>query len=408
MRSQPFRPELPATRWRRYVALLCATSLTALAAVAMLNYQVDPYLIHQWDTAKVRQLRPGREKLGAWGKTYALARLRPAVVYAGNSRTELGLPTATAQFGARTVFNAGLSGASLGDAMAMVAHAVTVGPPAVVVWGIDAPSFSLEVGNTDFDRALVATDRWYLWRRTLIDLQRAVTPDMTLDTLRLLRGTFGAICHSSLALYGQRDDVCVRDRIDGWGGTRGAVLPRIREFIRGAGPTRQALAAFDQSLGRLCGARVQVRAYINPTHAMTVDALYRAGKGAALEQWQRDLAALFERYRDRGCDARVVDFSGFNSITTEPVPQASGRAAMTYYWETSHYRTNVGHLILARLAGNLSVPSDFGVELAPQTVALHQARQRVARARYHREHPVEAAAVMALVQQAPVPVLPVR
>ena len=116
-------------QWRRYVTVFGAASLSVLAAVALLNYQVDPYLMHQWDTEQLRQLRPGRERLSAWGKTYALARLQPAVLYAGNSRTELGLPTDAAPFGRRTIFNGALSGASLGDALAMVMHAAEVGPP---------------------------------------------------------------------------------------------------------------------------------------------------------------------------------------------------------------------------------------------------------------------------------------
>jgi hypothetical protein len=57
-----------------------------------LNYQVDPYLIHQWETPPVQRLLPGREKLSPWGKTYALAQYRPDILYIGNSRTELGLP----------------------------------------------------------------------------------------------------------------------------------------------------------------------------------------------------------------------------------------------------------------------------------------------------------------------------
>lgn len=385
------------TQWRRYITVFGAASLPVVWAVAFLNYQVDPYLIHQWETEQVRQLRPGREKLSAWGKTYALARLQPDVLYVGNSRTELGLPTDATPFAGRTVFNGALSGASLGDALAMAGHTAAVGPPAVVIWGIDAPSFSMEVGNTDFDRALVATDRWYLWRRKLIDTKRAVSTDMTLDSVRLLRGTFGAVCRSSLALYGQRDDVCVRDRIDGWGGTRGAVVPRVREFMRGGGPTAAAMAAFDVGIAQLCRARVQVRVYVNPTHAMTLDALHWAGKWPAMEQWQRALAALFERHRDGGCDARIVDFSGFNHITTEPIPQAGGYETMTYFWEPSHYRVNVGRLILAQLADGSAAIPDFGVELVPQTVALHQARQRAARNRYHVEHAQETALVRQVV-----------
>jgi hypothetical protein len=46
-------------------------------------------------------------------------------------------------------------------------------------------------------------------------------------------------------------------------------------------------------------------------------------------------------------------------------------------------------MILARMFGD----GGFGVELAPSTLAQHQAAQRMARDRYHQLHPVETAMV---------------
>lgn len=377
--------------WQSYVSSFCGVSLALVAPVAAFNYYVDPYLIHQWNTPHLQRLLPGREKLSPWGKTYALARFRPEILYVGNSRTELGLPAATALFGQRRVFNAALSGASLGDAAAMVRHAAAVSPLRLVVWGIDAPSFSMEVGNTDFDRALVAADRFYLLRRALINLKRAISVDMTLDSVRVLRGTFGAVCQSSLSLYGQRDGRCVQDRIDSLGGTSAAIVPRVRDFSRGLGPAADAMRELDLSAASLCRAGIRLRLYINPTHAMTMDVLYWTGKWAAMESWHSQLAVLAERSRRQGCDVRVFDFSGFNEITTEPPPQASGLAVMTNYWETSHYRENVGGMILERLTG--AGTDQFGVELKPATLAAHQVAQRLARDRYHRDHPIETSMV---------------
>jgi len=382
---------------RGYVVVFCASSVLVIGSVTTLNYLVDPYLTHQWQTPQVQRLQPGQEKLSAWGKTYALARFKPTVLYVGNSRTELGLPTGATAFAGQHVFNGALSGASLGDAIAMVRHAARVGRLKTVVWGIDAPSFSMEIGNTDFDRALVADGPLYLWRRGLINARRALSFDMTADSIRLLRGTFGGACHSSLALYGQRDSACVRERIDGRGGTAAAVAPRVREFIRGAGPSADATAALDRSVAALCKAGTAIRLYINPTHAMTIDGLYWAGKWPAMEAWQTGLAELGRRQRSSGCDLRIHDFSGFNSVTTEAVPQVSKQTDMQYYWETSHYRSNVGAMILARMFGRGAQPEDFGVELRSDNVAGHLARMRAARDRYHGDHPEETSIVRALV-----------
>ncbi len=188
---------------RSYVLWLCGVSGLCIGSVAALNYVVDPYLTHQWDTAAVQRLRPPRERLSVWSKTYAVARYRPEVIYLGNSRTEVGVPAPLPSFHGQSVFNGALSGASAGDVMAMARHVLNVSTPKVVVWGVDAPSFSLVIGTHDFDRALVATGGNYFPQRALLNIKRSLTVDMTRDSVMLLAGRFGAVCRSSLALYGQ-------------------------------------------------------------------------------------------------------------------------------------------------------------------------------------------------------------
>ncbi|MEG2034347.1 MAG: hypothetical protein RR376_27130, partial [Janthinobacterium sp.] len=229
-------------------------------------------------------------------------------------------------------------------------------------------------------------------RRALLNIKRGLSLDMTRDTWRILSGSYDGACLSSLALHGQRDQACITSRKHGWVGTARAFTPRLQEFGDGLGPTAPALQAFDTSVGKLCRGGTRLRLYINPTHALTLDALYWRGKWDAMEQWQRDLAQLAQRHRSEGCDVRVYDFSGFNSITSEPIPQVTGKREMRYYWEASHYRDNVGHFILARLfGGELPVPADFGVELTEGSIAAHQAAMRAARERYRVEHAREVA-----------------
>lgn len=391
---------------RRYVTLFCASAAAALAIVASLNYLVDPYLLHQWDSPLLQRLRPTHEKLSVWGKTYAVARYRPAVVYIGNSRTEMGLSAEAYEvFPGKSVFNSAVSGASIGDAMQLARHAARVSQVDTMIWGIDAPSFSMEQGSAGIEPGLTDGGPAFFARRALLNIKRGLTLDMTQDTLRLLTGSYGQVCRSSLALHGQRDQRCVSDRIHGWGGTAKAMIPRLQEFGAGAGPTLDALQAFDATVDELCRNGTRLRLYINPTHAMTMDVLYRRGRWADMERWQGELAALAERYRQQGCNVRVHDFSGFNSITSEAIPQFGGTREMRYYWEASHYRDNVGRMILARLfGGEADVPDDFGVELTPHSIPAHHQAMRAARDRYHASHLEESAFVqhlLTLPRQAP-------
>lgn len=393
---------------RRYVALFCGCAATALLLVASLNYLVDPYLLHQWDSPLLQRLQPTREKLSVWGKTYAVARYRPAVVYIGNSRTEMGLPAGMRDlFEGQRVFNSAVSGASVGDAIHLAEHAARVSHVDTMVWGIDAPSFSMEQGSAGIEPGLTEAGPAFFARRALLNVKRGLTVDMTHDSLRLLHGSFGSVCRSSLALHGQRDHLCFSDRIRGWGGTAPAMVPRLQEFGAGAGPTPDALQAFDATVGKLCRDGTRLRLYINPTHAMTMDVLYWRGKWPAMEQWQRDLTLLAERRRAQGCDLRLHDFSGFNSITSEAIPQFGGAREMRYYWEASHYRDNVGRMILSRLfaggAGEQPPPDDFGIELTSRTLAAHQADMRAARDRFHAAFPQETAFVRKLITLPRVP-----
>ncbi|MDO8033097.1 hypothetical protein O3297_06710 [Janthinobacterium sp. SUN128] len=382
------------TSARRYLAIFFACVLAALALVSAVNYRVDPYLLHQWDSPLVQRLRPTYEKLAVWGKTYAVARYRPAVVYIGNSRTEMGLPASSMRtlFDGKSVFNSAVSGASIGDAIRLAEHAARVSHVDTLVWGIDAPSFSLELGSAGVEPGLTDGGPAFFARRALLNIKRGLTVDMTRDTWRILSGSYDGACLSSLALHGQRDQSCITARNHGWVGTARAFTPRLQEFGDGLGPTEPALHAFDTSVGKLCRGGTRLRLYINPTHALTLDALYWRGKWDAMETWQRDLAQMVGRHRRLGCDVRLLDFSGFNSITSEPIPQVTGAREMRYYWEASHYRENVGRFILARLFGGaVPPPADFGVELTPASIAAHQAATRAARERYHAQHAEETA-----------------
>lgn len=388
------------TDLRRYLALLCGGAALVLLLVSLMNYVVDPYMIHQWDTATLQRLRPTREKLSAWGKTYAIARLQPAVVYIGNSRTELGLPTKVPAFSGLSVFNGALSGASVADAMAMVGYAADMGKLDTVVWGIDAPSFSMSTGNTELEPDLLTGNPLFFARRVLLNVRRGLTLDMTEDSLRLLSGSFGAVCHSNLLSFGQRDEHCFTNHVNGWSGTRDAMRPRLSEFARGEGPSAAAMSAFDRSIASLCRAGTRVRLYINPTHALTLDVLYWSGKWPAMERWQGTLVQLLARRRDTGCDVSLYDFSGYNSVTSEPTPLVTRRNLMTNYWEASHYRANVGRMILARMfgLGEVVPTADFGIELNEENLPGHLAALRAERDRYHLAHPEETAFARSIAQ----------
>ena len=369
-----------------YLTAILATALAIVAVVVGLNYLVDPYILHQWDSPALRRLTSAQQKLLPWGKTYAAFRYRPEVLLLGSSRSEIGLPADTPLLAGRRVLNLAISGASVGDAARMLRHSSRFQPPRLVVWGLDYGwQFREKTGNTDFIEELEAGDAPYALGRALLDLKRSMSLTMTGDTLAVLSGNNERSCLPLLAYHGFKAPPCLEVIMSNEGGTRRAFEEVLKSKPPLGAPDDVAatVAFLDNSLRNTCAAGTTVRLFIQPLHALA-ELSYWNGLESDVEEWKRQLTAMAERLRGEGCDLALYDFSGFNPITTEPTPQESGEETMAHYWEQSHYKGEVGELILARLLGQGggSEKDDFGTELRPDTVEGHLAASRLARQRY--------------------------
>jgi hypothetical protein len=113
------------------------------------------------------------------------------------------------------------------------------------------------------------------------------------------------------------------------------------------------------------------------------------------EQWQRDLVAHVEAFREQHPNARIElwSFSLFNDITREPWPaEGDTTSEMAHFVDPAHYRTSVGEKVLATLAGGKDAPG-FGVRLASDMLADHQARLRRDRDAWRADNPEAVAAI---------------
>ena len=111
---------------------------------------------------------------------------------------------------------------------------------------------------------------------------------------------------------------------------------------------------------------IELTVIINPIYAWT----YLANDQASLAAFQRRLASITGYY----------DFSGVNDITADE---------MNYY-ESSHFRPQVGRRILARIAGGAPEgPQGFGALVTAADVDAHLAQQAAVRDAFLAAHPGE-------------------
>jgi hypothetical protein len=101
-----------------------------------------------------------------------------------------------------------------------------------------------------------------------------------------------------------------------------------------------------------------------PSHADGLEVYWRLGLWPRIEQLKRELAQVVA---GSGADAVLWDFLEYSDFTAEPVPPPGDRHTATrWFWEPSHFKTALGHLLVARVVGDDATP--FGAVITPASV----------------------------------------
>jgi tetratricopeptide (TPR) repeat protein len=428
----------------KFLLGFAVSALCFCAAIVATNVIVDPFMF--WRLVTIPGINSQRPEFSYWtrlAKAQLMCRLQPSSVIMGSSRAEVGLDPsypAWRQFPGRT-YELGLSGVGLKEMELMLRHTEYASPNLRhVVMALDfymfnanreAVVFGTEVLDFDPNRLLTSPSdsclRTFgydatklLWMKGIpFDLAtvRRQVPDWrnsdpswddVLDWLSLSdRDGFRGDNYNVLIPMAQHNGF--RTLIDGAGGFAGQEayyvsrvwrpLPDQRFcFTRPGQPDTIALFRGIAKFARESG--IDIRFVINPIHARMLIALQEAGLWPQYEDWKRDLVRVLaeEAKQDHANPFPLWDFSGFNSITTEPIPFfGDTQHMMRWWWEPSHYQKVTGDLMLDRVLdyklGLASVPPDFGVLLSPSNIETWLAETRDRGRVYRRDQPGEVAVV---------------
>ena len=110
-----------------------------------------------------------------------------------------------------------------------------------------------------------------------------------------------------------------------------------------------------------------------------------------IEKGKRDLVAILARDAENHPDDPVplYDFSLYSTITTEALPPPGSDVEMKFYWDSSHFKDNVGDMVLYYLLRptlSEGLPADFGVLLTAETIEAVLESQRREQKNYRHRH----------------------
>jgi hypothetical protein len=365
---------LPATslsplECRRCLRAFLVLTVAGLATLGGLNVAVDPFGAFgaPWLPADSRcgETRTARGEL--------LRRFTGETVLLGTSRTRIGYDGRLDCIPGGPACNLGLDGTHIQELVLVVEQVAEHPHIRRIVLSLDLHLFTGEwLPNSDFrcsrfNRQRSEFEHWcdLLWNgRTVEAALRAVR--------RTLRGDVPQ--HDELGFaVGAADrfkrtaaDVRCRAALTQFFGPQGLLAEAAVPASSWAG-LRRIIA--------VCRERgIELTLIIDPVHALMLEGLHACGDGHVYTRWKTELTRIAE-----AAGVPLWDFTGYSSYTTEPLPTAALDAPGRWFWEPSHFRKELGDLVLERLFNGPRADPGFGVRLTtsnlPGRIA-QTARQR--------------------------------
>jgi len=369
------------------------STLGATAAVALLDYLIDPYAIFDVRTVDgINAIKPRPDAMLADIKAIVGTRFHPSALILGNSRAEVGFDPRHRAFAARGLraFNAAVPGSDMDYTLASFHRLMPDNEVAIV--GVDFLDFLYsppEAGpSSPVFRDSIATRALALFSTTaLLDSLRTLVIQRERNPASLRSDGFNPLLDYRDLVANDGYAMLFRQRA--FESAR-SLARQPHELYGGGDRTSPALSDLRALLQAAGANRTQMHLVIYPYHLLYLLQLDDAGLWSLFEQWKRDITDFADAARSQGGRVTVWDFGCAHRLTAEPIPDEGDRKTeMRWYWEAGHFKKQLGDLVLDRILGEAlpAEASDFGIDLVPGTVETRIAGCRVSLAAMRQRFP---------------------
>lgn len=336
-------------------------------AIVSINYIVNPYGVYR--TIDFFPNKPEQDKNIRLVKATKISKIKPVSIVLGTSRTEFGYDPNHKYF-IKPSYNLGLSAASLYEIKKYLEHTIAQGNLKKVLLVVDWISFNNEkmIKSEDFE-SYFEEDNIYK-QLFSIDLFKS-----SLNTIRKQK------TKNSYLENGQKDFYLNQEKINKGGGHLQVMKEKEKVYYTKERykynsniyqDTRKYSFDDFKNILELCYKNdIVLDIVMGPSHVRQWEAFDYYQNIETWYEWKKDIVLFVEKIakdNNKG-PFRIMDFSVYHEFTTEIIPTNS-KEKMKYYWESSHYKNELGRVVLDRLA-DISDNKDFGIELNSQNINEH-------------------------------------
>ena len=354
---------MKSTKW---IKIFFGLSLIGVLFVGGVNYIVDPYGIYK---TNIFLNKPEQDKNIRLAKVVKVEELKPVSISLGTSRTEYGYDPNHEYF-SKPSYNLAVSGASLYENRLYLEHAIKQGNLKEVILVADWRMFN--------DPKM----------RKLDDFENSFNVEniyKQLFSVDLFRSSLNTIIKqkvkSSYLENGQRDWYFNQENIDKQGGHLKVMNKDEESYYKKSDfkynsniyqDTKESSFDDFRKILELCYQNnIKLDIVFGPSHIRQWEAYDYYQDIETWYKWKKDVVLFVEKIADEQekTPYRIMDFSVYHELTAETVP-TNPKEKMKYHWEASHYKKELGDIVLDRLL-DISPYKDFGIELNSQNIDFH-------------------------------------
>lgn len=384
---------------RRFLLLHMAIAVGLLVLITALNLLVDPTGIRQLALGTGPGIcAPGFNVSTRMGKAIGLTFTEPDVLIAGTSRAHAGILTSNPWLQERygRGYNLGLAGARMEETADYLQFALSYKRPQTMFIEVVPGMFfhsPMEQGTyiepqTSTSQIGLLAQKVRLYRSALLSksaLQTSassiVNPKICSNPKFLLNGDRAQITYdASKQRKGSFRIELNESRKFAFYKSFDSVIQRYQTNLN----------LIDQLIDRACDLDVKTHLFVSPLHVRLVEVFHRSGTWPFVERMMRDLVESREKFSAAGCTITFASFMSYNEITTEPLPSSELAPPMRFYFESNHFRPDVGEMILRWIADEKGdgemYPDQFGVDLHEDNIEQHLMDLDAQRKRYIEEN----------------------
>jgi hypothetical protein len=392
-------------KYNKYFKLLLFITAILFILVVGFNWLKNPYGIY--NSPKIIGINSNKPEFGKYplmAKAYAIRKIKPEAVVLGSSRADTGIDPTHPGWGYRPVYNLALRGGHMYQIFRYFQSANAIKQLKQVILSVDFFSF-----NAEFEEKIGFSEGRLSSPGNLNPLYGTDQLQALLSLDGLTSSVETVIHQHNGALYlenGRRLNEYTPDHV------RTRFNENFRFYLETKGYystimgnefhfdyASSNISTFDyyrKLLQTSYADNIDLVIITSPCHVTQWEALAVANLWDKWEEWKRLIVTInIEEAEKAGKNPFPVwDFSTYNDITMEAIPSIDKtNTEMEWYWDASHYKKEVGDLVLNKVFGltteNITLPDNFGVQLTPENIERQLGQIRKDRESYRMKHPGE-------------------